>query len=118
MESNGTDLECFGTVMYYLESFGTVSWKVMEPIWKVLVLGVRISIETDLKSFGTVIYYLESFGTASWNVMEPIWKVLVPCYTTWKVLVLRSFGSNCASVSRDLGSIGTIIWRGQATSLY
>ena len=23
-----------------LESFGTVSWKVMEPIWKVLVLGV------------------------------------------------------------------------------
>lgn len=40
LESNGTDLKSFGTVKYDLESFGTASWNVMEPIWKVLVLGV------------------------------------------------------------------------------
>ena len=57
MESNGTDQESFGSVIYYLESFGTLSWKVMEP--------------TDLA---------ESFGTRSWKVLEPMWKVLVPWY--------------------------------------
>ena len=57
MESNGTDQESFGSVIYYLESFGTLSWKVMEP--------------TDLA---------ESFGTRSWRVLEPKWKVLVPWY--------------------------------------
>ena len=44
MESNGTDQESFGSVIYYLESFGSASWKVMELIWKVLaqllLLGV------------------------------------------------------------------------------
>ena len=39
MESIGADLESFGTVIYDLESFGTASWKVMEPIWKLLVPG-------------------------------------------------------------------------------
>ena len=102
LESIGTDLESFGTVIYDLESVGSRSWKVLEPmwkvlvpryvIWKVLVLGVGkywnrsgkfwysdIWLEKfwycELECNGTD---LESFGTRSWKVLEPIWKVLVP----------------------------------------
>ena len=74
MESIGTDLESFGTVIYDLESVGSRSWKVLEPmwkvlvprfvIWKVLVLGVGKSVSRDLESNGTD---LESIGTVIWR---------------------------------------------------
>ena len=46
-------------MIYDLESFGAARWKVMEPTWKVLVLGVG-KYGTDLESFDTVICDQES----------------------------------------------------------
>ena len=49
LESIGTDVESFGTVIYNLESFGAKTWKLLEPLRS----GKFCSVTYDLESVVT-----------------------------------------------------------------
>ena len=78
MESNGTDQESFGSVIYYLESFGTASLKVMGLIWKVLILLLGVWKYWDRSGKFWYCDHLEV--------------IVIWCHVTWEVLVPWSVG--------------------------